>query len=176
MFGHLVGDELIIQVGVRISSAVGGGHLVARLGGDEFVVLCERSTAEQASVIAQAIVSSFQDSFSLEERGFRCTPSVGVATAYGMEIGAVADLLNAADTAMYEAKRRGGNRFVVFETPPPEELKRQMLLEQDLFQAIARGEMKVHYQPQIALEDSALVGFEALLRWTHPVHGKISPV
>ncbi len=173
--GQQAGDELLIQVAQRLISCVGAEQMVARLGGDEFVVFCENLASDDARSVAANIVQSFQTPFLLKEKPFRCAASIGLAAANSRGLDSIADILHAADSAMHAAKRRGGNQLVVFENPLHEKLMRQVQLEQDLFQAIERGEMTVHFQAQIAVGDHRLIGFEALLRWKHPVHGNISP-
>jgi diguanylate cyclase (GGDEF)-like protein len=173
--GHAAGDELLLQAGRRLTDFTGPEHLVTRLGGDEFVVLCERTSFESVRNLAQAIVQAFERPFLLNERPFRCAGSVGVASADAGTTGTIADLLHAAAAAAYVAKRRGGNQFVVFAQPHHEEVMRLVHLEQDLFHAIERGEMEVHYQAQISVMDRRLIGFEALLRWRHPRYGWVPP-
>jgi diguanylate cyclase (GGDEF)-like protein len=173
--GHQAGDELLIQVAQRLTKSVGAEHLVARLGGDEFVVFCENLKVEDARLVAARIVETFQTPFVLKDRPFRCATSIGLAAANGGGMESIADILHAADSAMYAAKQLGGNQFVVFENPLHEQLMRQVQLEQDLFQAIERGEMSAHFQPQVSVDDHRLIGFEALLRWRHPVYGNVPP-
>jgi diguanylate cyclase (GGDEF)-like protein len=173
--GHAAGDDLLIQVARRLSACAGESHLAARMGGDEFVVLCEETPIADAEIVARRIVESFQHPFLLNGKPFRCATSVGLAPMGGGLAGSIADILHSADSAMYAAKRLGGNRVVVFEKPLREELMRQIQLEQDLFLAIEREEMTAHFQPQISILDNSLIGFEALLRWVHPIYGNISP-
>jgi len=172
--GHRAGDDLLVQVGRRLQECAGARHLVARLGGDEFVVFCENHSLEEGRVISEAIMGSFELPFLLSGKPFRCVTSVGLALAgYGKT--SVSDMLHAANSAMSAAKRRGGNQFVVFENQVHEKLLRQIQLEQDLFQAIERNEMQVHFQAQVSVDGHRLIGFEALLRWNHPVYGGVSP-
>jgi len=174
-YGHSIGDELLIQVARRLGECAGHDDLVARLGGDEFVVFSEGVEPAQAASLAEKIIRSFKTPFLLAFRTFRCTPSIGIAATFGKHIHSVTDILNAADSAMYEAKHCGGNQSVLYRTPHPEKLIREMQLEQDLFQAIERGEMEVNFQPEVNVLDNRLVGFEALLRWRHPQYGPIAP-
>jgi len=173
--GHAAGDDLLIQVARRLTDSAGTTHLVARMGGDEFVVFCEDTSMFEAELVARSIVECFHAPFTLNGKPFRCATSVGVAPMGGGLVGSIADILHSADSAMYAAKRLGGNRFVIFEKPLREELMRQVQLEQDLFLAVEREEMKVYFQPQISIDGQRLIGFEALLRWSHPAHGNISP-
>jgi len=173
--GHAAGDDLLIQVAARLQACAGDDYFAARMGGDEFVVFCENATTNAAETVAKRIVESFQIPFLLNGKPFRCSTSVGVAPMGGGLVGSVADILHSADSAMYAAKRLGGNRCVVFEKPLREELLRQVQLEQDLFLAVERQEMNVYFQPQISVDGHKLIGFEALLRWIHPTYGSISP-
>ena len=172
--GHGAGDDLLIQVGHRLLECAGARHLVARLGGDEFVVYCEDRTMEEGKTLSQSIMHSFERPFELGGKPFRCVTSIGLALA-GSGQTSIADMLHAADSAMSAAKQRGGNQFVVFENQVHAELLRQIQLEQDLFQAIERNEMQVYFQAQVSVDGHRLIGFEALLRWNHPVYANISP-
>ncbi len=174
--GHHVGDLLLNQVAQRLVSAVGKPHLVARLGGDEFVVLCRRIDLPQAQEIAGRILKNLAQPFLLEETSFRTMVSIGITAVAASGLVDSAEPLRAADSAMYVAKRNGGNQFVVYESPQHDAVTRQNTLEQGLFKAIEQGELSLVYQPQRSLADGTVVGFETLMRWTHPVLGCVSPV
>jgi diguanylate cyclase (GGDEF)-like protein len=174
--GHAIGDELLVQVSRRLSEAVEGTtHLVARLGGDEFVVFCRDTPVEEAERLAERIVKSFATPFMIEGRPFRTSTSIGIAPLDACTTADPSDPLRAADSAMYVAKQRGGNQASVYESPQHERVLRQLQLEQGLFGALERGELQVEYQPQLACTTARVTGFEALLRWHHPVYGPIAP-
>jgi diguanylate cyclase (GGDEF)-like protein len=170
--GHAVGDELLIQVANRLVQTVSTRHLVARIGGDEFVVLCDDATLEEAQGVADDIVAAFRSPFLLSGKPFRTTASVGIAPASSS---GTEDPMRAADAAMYAAKRKGGNRAVTFESPLHEAVLSRLEIEQDLFQALERSEFELHYQPLVRIRDRSVFGFEALLRWHHPVRGMVPP-
>ncbi|WP_052402736.1 putative bifunctional diguanylate cyclase/phosphodiesterase [Muricoccus aerilatus] len=168
-----MGDELLVQVANRLVQTVPAEHLVARLGGDEFVVLCEDTTLVRAQVIANHLVTAFAAPFLLDGRPYRLTTSVGVAPADAAQ---PEDLMRSADSAMYAAKRRGGNQAVIFDSGLHEAAMQRLELEQDLYRALERGEFELHYQPLARVASGEFLAFEALLRWQHPVRGMVSPV
>ena len=183
--GHLVGDELLRQIGRRLGLCAGNRHLVARLGGDEFVIFCEETPIAAAEELAAAILKSFTDPFVIEGKPFRTTVSIGIAPVNQLAPADKRDDLNyfdkaeplrAADLAMYTAKKRGGNQLTVSETPQHETVLRQLHLEQGLFQALERREFSLAYQAQLAAATGQLTGFEALLRWDQPLYGRIPPI
>ncbi len=173
--GHIVGDELLRQVGERLSSFAEDKRLIARLGGDEFVIFCEDMGIEEAESFAEKIVLGFKEPFVIDGMPFRTTMSIGVAPVSGVDTKDRTDPLRAADSAMYSAKQSGGNRVCVVEERHHEKVLRQLHLEQGLFHAVERGELLLEYQPQFACDTRQLLGLEALVRWRHPVYGLISP-
>jgi polar amino acid transport system substrate-binding protein len=173
--GHLVGDELLHQVADRLTACVASEHLVARMGGDEFVLFLANTNVLDAEQTAKSILSRFAEPFIIDGRPFRSTISIGITSVSGKDADPNADPLQAADSAMYVAKQRGGNQAVIYESPQHEKVLRQLRLEQGLFQALERKELFVEYQPQLDVKTAAIIGFEALLRWKHPVYGMVSP-
>ncbi|MEB3267642.1 MAG: EAL domain-containing protein [Leptolyngbya sp.] len=173
--GHLAGDYLLRQLGDRLAATVGDRTLVARLGGDEFVVLLDTvATADQAQDVAQALLQALQSPFSLEERDVVITASIGIvlgSNAYQTP----AALLRDADIAMYRAKQRGKNGYVIFDPQMHAAAVWQLQVEHDLRKALARGDFYLEYQPIVTLTSGAVVGFEALVRWHHPQRGIINP-
>lgn len=173
--GHSIGDLLLIQVAGRLRTRVRQSDTLARLGGDEFsVVLANISVREDAQRVAQNLLDVLSAPFQIREHEITIGASIGIsifpdnATEY-------AELLQQADSAMYAAKRDGKNRSMYF-TPELGSLVRERLnLENQLRNAIARGEIHVHYQPEYDVASHRLLRFEALARWTHPTLGVISP-
>jgi diguanylate cyclase (GGDEF)-like protein len=173
--GHQVGDELLRQVADRLGSFANEQRLVARLGGDEFVIFYEGASTARARVLAEAIVQSFKSTFLVDGTPFRTTTSIGIAAVNGTPGEEAADPLRSADAAMYESKQRGGNQVVVGEDRQHEKALRQLHLEQGLFLAVENAEVFLEYQPQFACGSGHLLGFEVLIRWTHPTYGLIMP-
>ena len=173
--GHLAGDALLVEAGRRFESCLRPGDTVARLGGDEFAVLLEGLADESAiETIATRIGRELEVPFRLDERDVFITVSIGVAPAQGGETRAV-ELLRNADTAMYRAKGLGRARHATFDTSMHQRAVRLLELESDLWRALERGELRVHFQPIICLETGRIHAVEALVRWQHPLRGLVSP-
>ncbi|MGU3668111.1 EAL domain-containing protein [Methylobacterium sp. A49B] len=170
--GHQVGDILLCAVADRLRIAVGDG-VVARLGGDEFAVLLAGGRQEAADVAAQ-LVALFEAPIQVGEIRIGVGLSVGIALA--PEHGTSPECLyRRADLALYRAKAEGRGTYRVFATDMDEEAEERHALESDLRQALADGSLDLHYQPQVDGASGKLLGFEALVRWLHPVRGPIAP-
>jgi len=172
--GHDVGDRLLQTAAQRLVKCTRAADTVARLGGDEFAVLLEGvSTLEQAEQIASAVTDAFRQPLSIDGNDLLVTTSVGVALS---ESGHDTEqVLRNADIAMYNAKSSGKGRHVVFHARMQEQLRERLRLEDDLSQALARGEFFLEFQPIIDLKTSELLGVEALVRWQHPEQGRLAP-
>ena len=173
--GHDVGDQLLQAVAARLSQCLRDSDSAARLGGDEFTVLIEDiDDINDAVHVAQRIADELQTPFLLG------THSVFVTTSIGITINRAPEdtpdvLLRDADIAMYRAKRKGPSQYEVFDPEMNARALERFDLESDLWQAIARQELRVFYQPKIDLRSGRIVGFEALVRWQHPRHGLVAP-
>jgi diguanylate cyclase (GGDEF)-like protein len=174
--GHLVGDELLLAVANRLSSLVRPGDTLARFSGDEFVFLCEDlNSVADAETLANRIDASFRDPFSLGDIELTITASVGTAYAGpGQDLSA--QLLVDADIAMYQAKRKGGAGHQIFDLREARRTTDGHSLGKDLRTAFALGQLDVAYQPLVRSVDGLVTGVEALLRWTHPDRGPVSPL
>jgi diguanylate cyclase (GGDEF)-like protein/PAS domain S-box-containing protein len=173
--GHHVGDELLCLVAKRLSSSVRPGDVVARLGGDEFAVLVTGPTAEEGAVwVADRVRRALAAPYVLDSRELTLGGSTGLAISdTGDE---TADqLLRNADLAMYRAKGRRDQSFVRFEAQMHDALLARVKAESDLRQAVARGDLVLHYQPVVELLSGRIVGVEALVRWDHAELGLIPP-
>ena len=186
--GHGVGDELLCLVAARLRhtlrqgdgiEATGGAPLasayVARLGGDEFVVvLPDLASSEEAGVVASRLIDELQAPMQLARHSLVITPSIGIAIH--PTDGADADtLLRNADLAMYFAKRRGPGSYAYFDAQMNSAVRHRFAIEEKMRGALQRGEFSMHYQPQFDVARGTVAGVEALLRWTNPDLGVVSP-
>jgi diguanylate cyclase (GGDEF)-like protein/PAS domain S-box-containing protein len=172
LFGHSVGDKLLMSVAERLKTCVRPSDTIARLGGDEFAILLDGlEKNEEAILIAERIQKALSQSFVIAAHTLHVSSSIGIAlntTGYSRS----ADLLRDADAAMYNAKQSGKDQVVIFE---PSMRSRTGTLEVDLRDALNKGELSVYYQPILSTQTRRLVGFEALVRWHHPSRGELRP-
>ncbi|MDO9236133.1 MAG: PAS domain S-box protein [Aquabacterium sp.] len=178
-WGHRVGDELLKQVALRVQQCIPPGALLARLGGDEFMIVISDAGRDQAgaSVAAQELCSkiivAFAQCFTIEQHKHFTSASLGIALFGGSDM-KVDELLSRADSAMYSAKAEGRNTFRFFDGQLQAQLEAQSELERELRQCVHNNELFLVYQPQVD-RLGRVVGSEALLRWTHPQRGLVSP-
>jgi diguanylate cyclase (GGDEF)-like protein/PAS domain S-box-containing protein len=176
--GHASGDLLLIEVGNRLRHAVRGSDIVARVGGDEFVVLLSALVADpveathQATLVGKEILARLAKPYKLDGFIFNCSASIGISLFSHADL--EADVLQQADMAMYQAKRRGRNSLCIFDPAMKEAISAHSNLEQELGQATWRNELELFFQPQCDF-DGRIVSAEALLRWRHPTRGLIGP-
>lgn len=174
-YGHHVGDDLLRAVGQRISVVLRPGDTIARFGGDEFVVLCEDLPGTTAAApIAQRLSAALAEPFELGDADVHISGSVGIAFAHGAAVVAE-QVLQDADAAMYQAKRRGGACYVMLDVQERNATNLVASTERELLGALDRGEFRCAYQPIVSTADGRVIGAEALLRWERPGHGIISP-
>jgi diguanylate cyclase (GGDEF)-like protein/PAS domain S-box-containing protein len=173
LFGHSVGDKLLVAVVERLMTVLRTTDTLARLGGDEFAILLPSCGRVQAIALADRIISVMETPFDVGGQQLEVTASVGIAGCPGDAV-VGETLLRCADIAMYRAKADRAT-FRVFESAMDAELHKRRLLEHDLRRAIERQELELHYQPVADCKTGAVEAFEALVRWDHPVHGRISP-
>ena len=173
--GHRIGDLLLRAVAERLAGCVREGDTVARLGGDEFALLQHRlERPEESAALARRVVAVLGQPYEIEGNRLVIGVSIGVAVAPGDGTSAEA-LLKHADMALYRAKAEGGATYRFFEPEMDARLQARRALELDLRQALVDGQFELHYQPLIDLRRNAVSGFEALVRWAHPVRGMVSP-
>ncbi|GLK79241.1 bifunctional diguanylate cyclase/phosphodiesterase [Methylopila turkensis] len=173
LFGHAAGDAVLRQVAEILRAAVPAGDCVARVGGDEFAVLATVANPDEAEALARAILRRAQGGLDQSGDG-SIGLSIGVAI-FPRDSGERETLLSYADMALYRAKHEGRGRCCVFEPAMSAELHDRRLLEHELRGAIGRGELALAFQPQMDVASGAIVGFEALARWSHPIRGPVSP-
>ncbi|MFC6331893.1 EAL domain-containing protein [Paenibacillus septentrionalis] len=174
--GHTFGDLFLKEMGQRISKAIQhNGVTLARLGGDEFTLLTNYGMTESEIVyMAQHIIRAISLPYRINDSEFYVTASIGIAL-FPMDGVDGNQLLQNADTAMYEVKKNGKNGYQFFSSVLNEQLQEKIEMEADLRKAIDEKQFILHYQPQIRTEDSQMIGVEALVRWKHPTKGMISP-
>ncbi|MEZ5424861.1 MAG: EAL domain-containing protein [Pyrinomonadaceae bacterium] len=173
--GHQAGDELLLQVTKRLEYTIRPSDMVARLGGDEFVVLVENVKAEdQITPITRRILGELQKPLTVNGQEIFTSASIGIVVGIS-DYDKADDLVRDADLAMYRAKSKGKSRFELFDAKMHAGALSLLQLEIDLRHAIERGEFTLNYQPVMSLDSEKLVGFEALIRWNHPIRGFVPP-
>ncbi len=173
--GHDVGDRLLSGVGARLQAAVSRRQTVARCGDDEFAVVCEDTDEHQAHALARCLLDAVAEPFLIDDGTVHLTASIGVAVAPAEPAVSATDLLRHADTAVHAGKNAGRGRVHVFEQTLGEDVERRCALAIDLWAALADEALHLEYQPIVDLRSGAVVGMEALARWTHPERGPVSP-
>ena len=172
--GHAVGDAVLLEAASRLSATARAEDTVARFGGDEFTILCENAGEEEARLVAQRMLTAFAQPFVHDDREFHLSASVGIRVTG--DVAATPDsLLRDADLALYAAKEHGRARAEVFDSRTRMQGIDPLATEQALRLAIRRGELCLHYQPEVDLETSRIVAVEALVRWQHPERGLVPP-
>ncbi len=173
--GHDVGDRLLKIAGERLLACVRDGDTVARPGGDEFVLLvAERNNEGGAYRVVQRVMAAIAPPFKIDHREFNVTCSVGIAS-FPRDGQDAETLLRNADTAMYRAKDSGRNTFQLYSSEMNINVGERLTVETDLWRALERDELRLHYQPKVHLKTGRIIGTEALLRWQHPTRGMILP-
>jgi diguanylate cyclase (GGDEF)-like protein len=176
--GHDAGDELLRQVATRLHDAslrVGANLTVARLGGDEFAILVPAvKDARHSHAIGRLFLDQFLEPFDVGLRDIYMTPSIGIAE-FPKDGNSVEELIENADTAMFEAKERGRNMVVSYSPEQRVPGAHRLEIEAGLHRALENKELELYYQPQIDIVTGEIFAVEALLRWKHPTLGMISP-
>jgi diguanylate cyclase (GGDEF)-like protein/PAS domain S-box-containing protein len=172
--GHAVGDQLLVEVAQRLLGCVRTGDTAARLGGDEFAVLVEQGGGiEAAAQLAERLQHAVRLPFGVAGREIVLGASLGIASSEGGD--AAGELLRNADVAMYRAKQAGKGQVVRFEAGMHAAVCERLEIEGELRGVVERGELALVFQPLVALANGRIVGAEALLRWDHPVRGRLRP-
>ncbi|MDH3376172.1 MAG: EAL domain-containing protein [Gammaproteobacteria bacterium] len=173
--GHILGDQLLVDVGQRLSTVLRTGDTLSRLGGDEFTVLFEDiEDFSDVSRLVERIQEHLAEPIKLNGHEVVITASIGIAvssTGYQRP----EDMLRDADLAMYQAKSTGRARYEMFDSQMHSRMLNVLETESELRTALDRDEFRLHYQPIHAVKTGEILGFEALLRWQHPTRGLLSP-
>jgi diguanylate cyclase len=172
-FGHPAGDQLLKQLGERLMTSLRNSDLLVRLGGDEFAVVLIDGDSDYAATVAERLTESLQEPFVLDVVSARISASIGIAMAPTDATDSAA-LVWCADVAMYRAKS-GNSAFAIYEQDLDEDGDQMRLLE-ELRTAIDRGDLVLHYQPQLDLRTGEILAVEALVRWQHPRLGMLPPI
>jgi diguanylate cyclase (GGDEF)-like protein/PAS domain S-box-containing protein len=174
--GHLIGDQLLREVALRITPCVRSSDTVSRQGGDEFIVLLsEVSNAEDAALIADKIRRAVLEPYTVANHLLHLTTSVGVSI-YPDDGADAETLIQRADTAMHHAKEKGRNNSQFFKDEMNLQVAERQIITADLRHALARDEFVLEYQPKVNLVSGAITGVEALIRWRHPSRGLLFPL
>jgi diguanylate cyclase (GGDEF)-like protein/PAS domain S-box-containing protein len=175
VLGHAAGDRLLSAASRRIQRAVGSEGLIARFGGDEFLVIC--TTGDEPTRperLADAILEAFSESFRMDGEEFSITASIGIAQA-PIDGRRAQQLIQNADVAMYDSKRRGRNDWQAFTAELAEQQLQRLQLETHLRRAVINDEFNLVYQPLVEIETGNVVGAEALIRWNNRLLGEMRP-
>ncbi len=173
--GHLVGDELLIQIAHVLQNLASPPDLAARLGGDEYILLLNDVDGIQDAIsVAQQVLTELSEPFSLRNRSVFISASIGIVLG-SSHYSQASDLLRDADIAMYRAKVNGKSRYEIFNVEMYTTVLDRLQVENELRDAIAQEAFRMMYQPIVVLKTGELVGFEALVRWQHPSRGIVPP-
>lgn len=173
--GHQTGDLLLLEVANRLKTCLRESDTVSRLGGDEFaLILPELSQRQYSTYVAERIIHALGASFSIDGNEIFASASIGI-TLFPNDSDELDTLLRNADTAMYRAKELGRNNYQFFTTEMNANAMEAIKLERDLRHALENDEFVLFYQPKASCTTGRIVGFEALLRWRHPVRGLVAP-
>jgi len=173
--GHISGDELLKAFAHRLELCVRSGDTVARFGGDEFAILADSiQRDEEATQIAERINEELKKPFVLNDQKYYVSASIGIVFMTS-QYTVIDDLMRDVDAAMYHAKFSGRARYQVFDSSMHDRMVDRLRLEAEIRRGLKNDEFVLHYQPIYSLEPQELVGFEALLRWEHPLRGMLAP-
>lgn len=175
-FGHDIGDKLLVKLSRLLSNKVEEHEMLARLGGDEFAILkCMNEDRQGVEVYIESINELLKQPLTVEGFDIYPSASIGVVVVDEETTGATS-LLRDADAALYHAKSKGRNRYEFFDQKMRDAIVKRVSLGNELRHAIEGDQFEVYYQPLTCLEKNKVIGFEALVRWLHPVKGMISPI
>ncbi|MFF2876130.1 EAL domain-containing protein [Gottfriedia sp. NPDC057991] len=174
-FGHTFGDVVLQQVSERLKEHVCDCCQLYRLGGDGYVVVHPQTDEQKAEAFAKKLSKAFEQPFTLNERTLYLTISIGISV-FPTDGETIEELIQQADTALYTVKANGKNHYSFYSNEIKTANDRKMELEMGIRNGLTNNEFSLHYQPQIDLTTQKMVGVEALIRWTHPTIGFVSPM
>jgi diguanylate cyclase (GGDEF)-like protein/PAS domain S-box-containing protein len=173
--GHMAGDRLLVQVAKRLGEVMRDTDLAARLGGDEFALILPSECEEHdVTALAERVIATIKEPYSIDDEQVVIGVSVGIAMA-PLNGTRPDQILRNADLALYRAKADGRSVYRLFESEMDSEARERRLLEMELRDAISNNELVLYYQPLVSAVDERPVGFEALIRWNHPIRGLVPP-
>jgi diguanylate cyclase (GGDEF)-like protein/PAS domain S-box-containing protein len=173
--GHAVGDQVILAVAERLKSLIRVNDTLARIGSDEFIILvADLGRAEEAALFARKLVDAMRQPFRVNDHVLYATASIGISM-YPEDSNNAGILLKNADIAVSHVKERGRNNYQFFNPALNRRTVERLLLESDLRQTIERGELVLHYQPQVSISTGEIMCLEALVRWKHADLGMLGP-
>jgi diguanylate cyclase (GGDEF)-like protein/PAS domain S-box-containing protein len=172
--GHAFGDRVLIEVADRIQQGLREVDTFSRMGGDEFLVFLQDADALGAEAAARRVLEALSQPFLVDEMSFSLGCSIGIAL-YPADGRTLEELIKCADTAMHRVKERGRGNFRFYQPQMNVDLLSRMKLDHAMRQAMERGLFRLHYQPQVSLDDGHLLGAEALVRWTDAELGNVPP-
>ncbi len=179
-YGHDIGDKLLKQVVQRIEDIVQSREIFARVSGNKFVILVpsldseERVAKEKILDYISTLNQHFAQPLSVVGEGYHVSFSTGIVIFNNKDASAF-DLLKRSETAMYQAKQTAKGTSLFYESHMSDDIKEELVLENDIHKAMKNNELTMHYQPQIDIKSNAIIGAEALIRWEHPTLGSIPP-
>ncbi len=174
-FGHAIGDLLLQAVAARLMTCIRDSDTICRQGGDEFlVVLGNANDTDAITIVTEKILETLAETFNVEGNELSTSTSIGIAV-FPDDGRDIETLLKRADTAMYHAKETGRNAYRFFTEQMNLDAVEHQRIRVGLLYALERGEFRLHYQPQIDLASGAVIGAEALIRWSHPERGTLAP-
>ncbi|SFL16726.1 PAS domain S-box-containing protein/diguanylate cyclase (GGDEF) domain-containing protein [Paenibacillus sp. 1_12] len=174
-FGHDYGDMLLLQLAERFSRCITQDDFLARTQGDEFALFfARRSGTASVTELAEQVIAVLEEPFTLEAYQLHITASIGISQLSDEELDAET-IIKYADIALTHAKNKGKQTYQIFNTEMKSDSLQRLTLENDLRRALSHNELLLHYQPQMDIQTGNIVGFEALIRWLHPVRGLVPP-
>lgn len=173
--GHTYGDQALVEISKRLTNSIRSIDTVARLGGDEFIILLEHTIGRNTAIeVANRLTSIINQTFIHKNKNIQITCSIGVIMDIS-EYTSSEDILRDVDIALYSAKDKGKSQYEIFNIEMRDQAMSRIELESDLRQSVSNGELFLEYQPIYSLDQNKLTGFEALVRWRHPLRGMILP-